>query len=183
MISAPMTFPEITTEGHITSEAAAFFALRSKGGAAVVTIGEAFVQGKRFARNISLEAEGVLPGLTNAARAIKRHGGIPSIELIHGGKYAAIDNVDDVRYGPSPDVLSDGVIVREMSKKMIGEIVAAFGRGAALCKRAGFEMVLLHAGHGWLPHQFLSPASNRRTDEYGGILENRTRFTDRKSVV
>jgi NADPH-dependent 2,4-dienoyl-CoA reductase/sulfur reductase-like enzyme len=59
---------------------------------------------------------------------------------------------------------------------LIKEIVKAFGDGAALCKRAGFDMVLLHAGHGWLLHQFMSPVSNKRTDEYGGSRENRARL-------
>lgn len=186
MISAPMTYPDITPEGYITKETAAFYELRAQGGAAAVTVSEAVVHsatGKSHATHISLEGDGVLPGLTVAARAIKRHGAIASIELSHGGKYAAADKVDksvtkdSVRYGPSAEVLASGAVIQEMPREMIREIVEAFGKGAALCKQAGFEMVLVHAGHGWLLQQFLSPASNKRTDEYGGCLENRARFT------
>lgn len=59
---------------------------------------------------------------------------------------------------------------------MIDEIVEAYGRTAALAKRAGFEMVMVHGGHGWLINQFLSPLFNFRTDEYGGSFENRVRL-------
>ena len=59
---------------------------------------------------------------------------------------------------------------------MIDEIVEAYGRAAAICKAAGFEMLLIHAGHGWLLQQFLSPSVNKRTDEYGGSLYNRARL-------
>ena len=52
----------------------------------------------------------------------------------------------------------------------------AYGETAALAKRAGFEMIMVHGGHGWLINQFLSPYFNHRTDEYGGSLENRLRF-------
>lgn len=185
MLSAPMSFPEITPEGYITMAAAAFYELRAKGGAAAVTISEAVVHsatGKSHARHINLEDDEVLPGLTNAARAIKRHGAIASIELSHGGKYAAADKVnkvvkkDCVKYGPSAETLASGAVIQEMPKELISEIVEAFGKGAALCKQAGFEMVMVHAGHGWLLQQFLSPASNKRTDKYGGSLENRARL-------
>ncbi len=67
---------------------------------------------------------------------------------------------------------------------LITEIVHAYGHVASLAKRAGFEMVMIHGGHGWLINQFLSPLFNHREDEYGGSLENRCRFAIRvlKSV-
>jgi 2,4-dienoyl-CoA reductase-like NADH-dependent reductase (Old Yellow Enzyme family) len=186
MISAPMSYPEITPEGYITPKTIAFYELRAQGGAAVVTVGESIVHyatGKSHGKQITLEGDEALPGLANLARAIKRHGAVASIELSHGGKYAAADKVDksvgkdSIKYGPSSEVLASGAVIREMPKELIREIVEAFGRGAALCKRVGFEMVMVHAGHGWLLQQFLSPASNKRTGEYGGSLENRSRFT------
>jgi 2,4-dienoyl-CoA reductase-like NADH-dependent reductase (Old Yellow Enzyme family)/thioredoxin reductase len=107
---------------------------------------------------------------------------VATIEISHGGKFSDVDKLDkriqerNVRYGPSDEVLPSGAPVKEMPAELISEIVEAFGAGAALCKRAGFDMVLLHAGHGWLIHQFLSPASNKRTDKYGGSLVNRARL-------
>lgn len=186
MVSAPMGFPDITPEGHVTERAAAFYELRAKGGAASVTLSEAIVHiatGKSHSKHINLQHKEVLAGLTEAARAIKRHGALANIELSHGGKYALVDTVEGAgenapkRFGPSAQRLSNGAIIEEMPKTLIHEIVEAFGQGAALAKRAGFDMVFVHGGHGWLIQQFFSPASNKRSDEYGcGSLENRARF-------
>ncbi|MBP1608940.1 MAG: NADH:flavin oxidoreductase, Old yellow enzyme family [Acidobacteria bacterium] len=184
MVSAPMAFPDITAEGHVTREAAAFYELRAKGGAAAVTLSECIVHiktGMSHSRHINLQDEGVLAGLTEAARSIKRHGAIANIELSHGGKYADVDLAKgaqgtQLKYGPSAERLPDGSTVVEMPRELIREIVESFGRGAALVKRAGFDMVLVHGGHDWLIQQFLSPASNRRKDEYGGSIENRARL-------
>ena len=80
------------------------------------------------------------------------------------------------QWGPSNCTRSDGVEVRELTQEMIDEIVAAYGKVADLAKRAGFEMLMIHGGHGWLINQFLSPYFNHRTDNYGGSIENRCHF-------
>ncbi len=186
MVSSPMAFPDITAEGHVTKEAVAFYELRAKGGAAAVTLSECITHiktGMSHSKHINLQDEGVLAGLTEAARSIKRHGALANIELSHGGKYAGVDLAkgsegrNRLRYGPSAEILPDGSKVEEMPKELIHEIVETFGQGAALAKRAGFDMVFVHGGHGWLIHQFFSPASNKRTDEYGfDTRENRARL-------
>jgi 2,4-dienoyl-CoA reductase-like NADH-dependent reductase (Old Yellow Enzyme family)/thioredoxin reductase len=186
MVSAPMAFPDITAEGYVTKEAAAFYELRAKGGAAAVTLSECIVHiktGMSHSKHINLQDEGVLAGLTEAARSIKRHGALANVELSHGGKYAGVDLAKSlggqthVRYGASAETLPDGSKIEEMPKELIHEIVEAFGKGAALVKRAGFDMVFVHGGHGWLIQQFFSPASNKRTDEYGcNTIENRARL-------
>ena len=185
MAAAPMGYPELTAEGLLTQDAIAFYELRAKGGAAVVTVGEAVVHyatGKSHGRSINLSHPDVLAGLTQLSRAIRRHGAAASIELAHGGKFSAVDSLpgerkrDAVKYGPVDEVLPDGSIVKEMPVEMIKEIVEAYGKAAALVKRAGFDMLLVHGGHGWLLEQFYSPATNTRTDEYGGSRENRARL-------
>ncbi len=80
------------------------------------------------------------------------------------------------QWGPSDTVRPDGVEVKALSKEMIADIVASYKEVAGLVKRAGFEMLMIHGGHGWLINQFLSPYFNKRTDEYGGSLENRCRL-------
>jgi 2,4-dienoyl-CoA reductase-like NADH-dependent reductase (Old Yellow Enzyme family)/thioredoxin reductase len=175
IISAPMTYPILTSDGCLTPEAIAFYELRAKGGAAVVTVSEVIVDskyGKYYPIQVILDAPNAKDSLATAARAIKRHGAVPSIELSHGGKFATSG---DVSYGPSDDTV-DGRTVRAMTKEKIAEIIELYGKAAKMTKEAGFEMMLIHAGHGWLLQQFLSPATNRRTDEYGGSLANRARF-------
>ena len=66
--------------------------------------------------------------------------------------------------------------VQEMPKELILEIVESYKKAGKLCKDCGFDMVQVHAAHGWLFSQFLSPVLNQRTDEFGGSLENRARF-------
>ncbi|MBR5260798.1 MAG: FAD-dependent oxidoreductase, partial [Oscillospiraceae bacterium] len=185
MVSAPMGFPDLTEDGCITDGAIAFYEERAKGGAAAVTVSEAcvdYAHGKSHGRLINLTNPGVLANLTNLARAIKRHGALANIELNHAGMLSEFDvvaserrGVDEVHYGPV-DCVVNNTVVKAMTKEMIDETVQMWAKGAALCKRAGFDMVMIHAGHGWLIHQFLSPVTNTRTDEYGGCMENRARL-------
>ena len=184
MCSAPMGFPYITETGLVTNELIAFYELRAKGGAAVVTVSEAMTHptGKSHNRLLSLFADNAIQGLTDLARAIRRHGAAASIELNHSGMLGEMDVPADERggagakYGPSDMTLPDGTEVREMPAALIDEIVASFAAGAALIKRAGFDMIMIHGGHGWLIEQFLSPAINKRSDKYGGSVENRAQL-------
>jgi 2,4-dienoyl-CoA reductase-like NADH-dependent reductase (Old Yellow Enzyme family)/thioredoxin reductase len=186
IINSPIGAPNMTPEGYFTLDTIAFFESRAAGGAAVVTIGEGFVHTKtslsrsRRLNVISLDDPAIYPALARTARAIKRHGAIPSIELQHGGKYGGLGKNDadhPVRYGPSHELTSDGHEILEMPEDLILEIVDAYGQAAANLKRSGFEMLTVHGGHGWLLHQFLSPLDNRRTDKFGGSMENRARFS------
>ena len=186
MCSAPMGFPDLTEDGCLTEGAMAFYENRARGGAAVVTVSEAcvdYANGKSHGRLINLQNPGVLAGLTNCARAIRRHGALASIELNHAGALSDFDVPEEDRRGgqrerpgPSAMILPDGTSVREMTAEEIREAVDRFAGGAALVKRAGFDMVMIHAAHGWLIHQFLSPLTNRRTDAYGGSREKRFTF-------
>ncbi|WP_330618710.1 NADH:flavin oxidoreductase [Mobilibacterium timonense] len=184
IFSAPMGGTDITPDCSIGPKTTKFYELRAKGGAAAVTVSECVVHetdGSHMFR-LRLSVPGSLPSFTYTADAIRRHGAIPSVELSHsgqfGGTYLADKNKQHslVQYGPSARIREDGVEVKELTKELIDEIVAAYGETAALAKRAGFEMVMIHGGHGWLINQFLSPLFNHRTDEYGGSFENRVRF-------
>ncbi|MBN1367178.1 MAG: FAD-dependent oxidoreductase [Dehalococcoidales bacterium] len=186
IFQAPMGIFPLTPEGHLTPDAIAFYETRAAGGAAVVSLGEAFVHSKtgishsRSSGIVLLDDTAVFPSLGRVARAIKRHGAIPCIEFEHAGKFGGVGKSDSdprVRYGPSHDMTPDGQKVLEMPEDMILEIVDAFGQAAARSKDVGFEMILIHGGHGWLQHQFLSPLDNKRKDKYGGSLENRARLS------
>ena len=80
------------------------------------------------------------------------------------------------QWGACDTVRPDGVPVKALTEEMLQDIVASYGKTAALAKRAGFQMIMIHGGHGWLINQFLSPYFNKRTDKYGGSLENRCRL-------
>ena len=184
MFSAPMGATEITNDGCIGPGARAFFELRAKGGAAAVPVSEVMVHPETDgSHGLRLDERlmNSLPCAAYTADAIRRHGAIPSIELSHSGMFSGKYLVDKSgegiqHWGPSDCVRYDGVEVGELSREMISEIVTAHRNAARLAKRAGFEMIMVHAGHGWLINQFLSPMFNHRKDEYGGTLENRCRL-------
>lgn len=185
MFSAPMGGTDITNDGCIGPKSTAFYELRARGGAGAVTVSECMVHPATdgsHAYHLDTAILNSLASATYTADAIRRHGSIPSLELSHSGMYAGTYMTDKNRqhelcqWGPSATTRPDGVEVKELTKELIDEIVAAYGTVAGLAKRAGFEMLMIHAGHGWLINQFLSPYFNHRTDEYGGSLENRCRF-------
>ena len=185
MCSAPLGATDILADGTPGPRTLGFYEMRAKGGAAAVTVSELVVHpdtdGSQMLK-LSLATPGQLGAFAYVADAIKRHGAVPSIELSHSGQYAGTYMVDKKKkgelcqYGPSDGVRPDGLPVKALTHEQIDDIVAAYANAAGLAKRAGFEMVMVHAGHGWLINQFISPYFNKREDEYGGSLENRVRF-------
>lgn len=185
MFGAPMGGTDITADCTIGPKSTAFYENRSKGGAANVTVSELVVHPETEASHmyhLDLQTVDSLASFTYTADAIKRHGAVPSVELSHSGQYAGTYLVDKgkkaamAQWGPSPGTRPDGREVKELTHELIQDIVKSYGEKAALAKKAGFEMVMVHGGHGWLINQFLSPHFNKRTDQYGGPLENRVRF-------
>ena len=185
MFGAPMGGTDITADCTIGPASTAFYEYRAKGGAASVTVSELVVHPETEGSHmyhLDLHTPGSLASFTYTADAIRRHGAIASVELSHSGQYAGTYLTDKnkkeglCQWGPSAGTRPDGREVRELTHELIRDIVAAYGEKAALAKKAGFEMVMVHGGHGWLINQFLSPHFNHRTDQYGGPLENRVRF-------
>ena len=186
MFSTPMGGTDIENDGCIGPKSKAFYEYRAKGGAAAVTVSELMVHPATDGSHAYHLDESILNSLANAtytADAIRRHGAVPSIELSHSGMFAGTYMTDKsksrslAQWSANDGVRADGVPYKALTKEMIDEIVAVYGHVAGLCKRAGFETVMVHAGHGWLLNQFLSPMFNHRTDEYGGSTENRCRLT------
>ena len=163
----------------------AFFENKSKGGAAVVTLSESAVSPKYDVQDPGFGMSLARRGDSNKARlgditlAIKAFGAVPSIELNHHGMYARPDKNGGINpIGPVGFIRErDGVEVLPMDEAMIEETIEDYAVSAAFAKRCGFDMVMVHLGHGWLPAQFLSPRTNTRTDRWGGSLENRARFS------
>lgn len=182
ILSAPLSNPDVGPDENMTKENIAFYGLRAKGGAACVTISEGIVHsatGKSHTKHILLDNPMSMPSLTEAAAEIHRHNCMASIELSHGGKYASNGGrpgVTPKRYGPVEEFWEDGTHILEMPEELILEIADHFGKAAAMVKQAGFDMVLVHAGHGWLLCQFMSPDTNTRKDKWGGSFENCMRF-------
>jgi NADPH2 dehydrogenase len=113
-----------------------------------------------------------LEGLCKLAAAIKGEGALACLQLNHAGRFAGIAQP---AVAPSA-VEAFGRVPRALDKRELRQIVQKYAEAALRVRRAGFDMVELHGGTGYLLAQFVSPRTNKRTDEYGGALENRQRF-------
>lgn len=184
IVAAPTSPSMISPLGHLMPEAVAYLGEKAKGGAALVNWGEAIVHrsGQSHSKQVRLDAVGVRTQLAYAVKAIHNGGAYAGIQLSHGGMYAGLASLGgdvlacEKAYGPSDKVTEKGERVYEMPKSLIYEIIESYRSGAKLCKECGFDMIQVHAGHGWLFSQFLNSEGNKRTDEFGGSLENRARF-------
>ncbi len=125
---------------------------------------------------IPVLSDSIVPFYAELVSRIRPHGMKLFQQLWHAGA-AAPNRIGYANWAPS-DVPNPmvGIIPTPMTTEMIGEVVAAFGTAARRCREGGLDGVEVHAAHGYLVGQFLSPATNLRTDEYGGSMEKRSRF-------
>ncbi len=186
LFASPTGYQDIKNDGILTDGAAAYYERKAIGGVASVTTCEGIVDGelgKGGEYHVCLDNPGTLHSLARVAYAIKRHGAVASQELQHTGMYANRNlsvwggASKGIAYGPVECEL-DGRTILPMTEEIIERTINKFADAAAFAKQCGFGMVTVHAGHGWLLHQFLSPELNTRKDKWGGAsIENRARLT------
>lgn len=180
LLSAPTSMAELGPGEHYSKENIDYYRLKAAGGAALVTVGDVIVEletGRSHPQQVGINDPTAVPYLVAVAEAIHAGGAAASIEIDHGGALCAPEFLDGKNaIGPSGYVDEWGDTVEEMTVEDMERIADAFAEGARNARACGFDMVMVHMGHGWLLHQFLSPLTNFRTDEYGGSLENRLRF-------
>lgn len=151
----------------------AYHEARAKGGVGMSTIQATGVH-KSAPQGIPLWTDDCRPFLTEIADRIRPHGMKLFIQLYHPG--AGMQGMpENWSASAIPNPMS-GVMPMEMTKSMIDDVVEAFARAAGRVRDSGLDGIDVHASSGYLLHEFLSPALNKRTDEYGGSLENRMRF-------
>lgn len=187
IFAGPTGLKELTDHWHLVTKNIDYLKRRAQGGAASVCLGDVQVDvtgdisWNPKVRAWDKENE---PGFYDMAGAIRSQGAHASMELVHAGMH--FHEADRINYGPSDMIdefdQGDGYGIRRhkiiaMPREIIDQVVDSYGKAALRAKHCGFTSVLLHAGHGWLPAQFLSPVLNHREDEFGGSLENRARFT------
>lgn len=153
----------------------------ARGGIGMTTVAYAAVcrSGLSFERQLWMRPE-IVPELKKLTDAIHAEGAKASIQLGHCGNMSHRKICGCMPYGASSGFnLYSPTFVHGMNHKEIDEVVAAYGKAVELAIEAGFDAVEIHAGHGYLISQFLSPYTNHRKDEYGGSLDNRMRFMRR----
>ena len=165
--------------GYLSQTDADYQEARARGGVALTVLGTSVVHGSSSedSQVLSNLDDSYIPGYRRVADAVHRHGAALFAQLNHQGLSARGGGGGRPLQAPSPvPSFIHGEVPRELDPATIREIVQAFAAAAARCRRAGVDGVLVHAAHGYLINQFLSPLTNRRTDTYGGSLENRMRL-------
>ncbi len=149
----------------------------AEGEVAAIIPGNAFVsdQGKSRPGQIGVQNDATIPGISRMAEAVHRHGSCIVLQLSHAGANMYVPSKTGYALGPSDTNLT-GLACRAMTKADIRQTVADFAAAAVRAKKAGCDGVQLHGAHSYLLSQFTSPYFNKRTDEYGGSLENRARL-------
>ena len=165
--------------GHqVSDELVAYHQAVAAGGVGMTTVAYAAVEqsGLAFAHQLWLRPEAV-PGLRRLTDAVHHEGAKASIQLGHCGNMAKPDVAGGRVIAPSARFnLYGPVWPRAMNDEDLKRVTASFGAAVRVARDAGFDAVEVHAGHGYLISQFLSPYTNRRADAYGGPLANRMRF-------
>jgi 2,4-dienoyl-CoA reductase-like NADH-dependent reductase (Old Yellow Enzyme family) len=168
-----------TPEGRPTPELTRYLQTLARGGTGLIIAGCAFVQaeGRMLPGQMGIHCNDFADDFRALTQGVHTAGGLLACQLVHAGGQTTAAASGRQPMAPSAlKVAQYAESPTEMDLAAITACVAAFGEGARRAKAWGFDAVQLHAAHGYLINQFLSPLTNRRTDDYGGTLANRARF-------
>lgn len=167
-------------DGSCTARVVDFYEPMAQAGAPLIITGNIFVSraGQSTPLQMGADADDKVEALGKLTAAMHRHGTRIFAQLSHCGRQVVPRFVGLPEAVSASDVrdLSIGTLPRPLTVQEIAEVVEDFAAAAGRCKAAGFDGIQIHAGHGYLINQFLTPHTNRRRDSYGGNLENRTRL-------
>ena len=175
LMLAPLTNCQSHADGTLSDEEHRWLTMRADGGFGLTMTCAAHVQavGQGFPGQLGIFGDEHVPGLTRLAGDLGAAGTVSYAQLHHAGMRAPADLVGTQPVCPSDDEATGS---RALTPDEVEQVVADFVAAARRAQRAGFHGVELHGAHGYLICQFLSPTINRRTDRYGGSLENRSRL-------
>ena len=204
IIMAPMGTGYATNEGFVTDRMKDYYEARARGGAALIIPGVLSIdapRGRCETDQLSISEDKYLPGLSGLVETVHKHGAKIAAQLQHAGKIATVDRAQGVQQLSASEAEFHGAeTITDMTGEELGRLAARFAKAppdqktkalsteeiqhmvqrfaqaGERAKKSGFDGVEIHAGHGYLLSSFLSPAWNKRKDEYGGDLKNRARF-------
>jgi 2,4-dienoyl-CoA reductase-like NADH-dependent reductase (Old Yellow Enzyme family)/thioredoxin reductase len=167
-------------KGEVTNRHIAFYVRRAQGGVGLITSEPLYVQinGRELPTQLGIHTDDLLSGLRQLTEAVHTAGGLMMAHINHAGRAANPLLVPDGELISASDVLcpANQVKPRPLTRSEIDEVLAAFRTAACHVQEAGFDAIEIPFSHGYLIHQFLSPHTNHREDDYGGTYENRLRF-------
>ncbi len=184
IIMPPMTTRAADRDGFVTDAALAYYCARAEGGVGLITVEMASPEkaGRHRHFELGIYDDKYIPGLRRLTDAIHANGAKAAIQLGHAGGHTRVDICGETPLAPSaiPHSVQEGnteiIIPEEMTHARIEQTTQSFIDAGLRARAAGFDLVEIHAAHGYLISQFLAPFENQRLDEYGGSLENRARL-------
>ena len=177
IVMAPMCmYSSHNEDGHLQNWHRTHYTSRAVGQVGLIIVEATAVspEGRISPQDLGIWNDEHIAGFQELAGLVKEHGAKIGIQLAHAGRKAVLEG----------EILAPSAIAfneksktpKEMTKDDIAATIEAFKKGAERVKKAGFDVIEIHGAHGYLINEFLSPLSNKRTDEYGGSAENRCRF-------
>lgn len=174
IVMPPMCMYSATEDGYVTNWHRVHYGARAVGGVGLIILEATAVEkrGRLSNRDLGIWDDSHIEGLAELVDLCKAHGSVVGIQIAHGGRKSWGDDL----VAPSALAFPDQAVPHALSISEIQDVVESWRQAARRAEAAGFKLLQIHAAHGYLIHEFLSPLSNQRTDEYGGSLENRMRF-------
>ena len=181
LISAPCERNYANVDGSVTQRYIDYVVERAKGGVGLIIVESMYIDpvGRGHIRQLGIYADKLIPGLRRLTDAVHANGGKVASEPMSCGRETSsyITGFQPVAPSNVPcKVLAGGEAPRELTVDEIRGLIESFGEAARRSMEAGFDLIEIHGAHGYIINQFLSPFSNKRTDEYGGSFEKRMRF-------
>ena len=180
VIKAATSETRADKDGFATQATIDFYVPIAKGGTPLIITGNIYVShdGKSTPMQMGIDDDAKIPALARLVDAVHAQGGKIFAQLSHSGREVVPSFAGLPEAVSASDVtdLSTGTRPRALTVAEIERVVERWGEAAGRCKTAGFDGIEIHAGHGYLISQFLTPYTNRRTDEYGGSVENRVKL-------
>ena len=167
-----------TEKGEVTSELINMMTSLAKGGVGLIVTSHSYVsqEGQGTPRQLGVYDDKLIPGLEAMASAVHENNGKIVMQLAHAGLYAEVALTGRAAWAVSDPEDFPEANVRTITSEDIQRLISSYAHAAKRAKAAGFDGIEIHSGHGYLLSQFLSPAYNKREDEYGGSIENRARI-------
>jgi NADPH2 dehydrogenase len=181
IVMTPMWSGQAAPDGRVTDGIVEYHRVRAAAGCGLVIVEHAFIhpRGRHTSTQIGVYSDEMIDGLGRLATAIKAEGAVACLQISHAGSRSTPGLLGRAPLAPSAirhPYEPQGNVPEAMSVDEIRKVVEAFGQAAARARTAGFDAVEIHAAHGFLLSEFLSPLTNHRDDEYGGTEENRRRL-------
>jgi 2,4-dienoyl-CoA reductase-like NADH-dependent reductase (Old Yellow Enzyme family) len=169
----------VNSEGYVTDRLGDMYEALAKGGTGLIITGYAYVRpdGKSSAKQAAIYDDKFIPEYKKIVKRVHKYKTKIALQIAHGGRQTKPDICGCTPIAPSAVTdSSSGITPKEMSEGDVRNIINCFGQSARRAKEAGFDAVQLHAAHGYLLSEFISPYTNQRTDKWGGSTENRVRI-------